>query len=225
MKSGKRLAVVALIAIAVTAFIAFDLAQYADLNNLRRWVADAPLAAGLGFAGVYLLVASLSIPGAGPLSLVGGAVFGLWYGLLLVSFASSVGAAIAMLISRTLLRQWVQQRFARAFAKVNSGVQKDGALYLFTLRLIPPIPFFIVNLVFGLTKMRVPTFYLVSQIGMLPATLLYVNAGASLGRVENLGFFDIFRPEILLSFAALIAFPFIVKAVLKQTRFAPSTDA
>jgi len=224
MKYVKHLSLVAIVVSAVAGFVVFDLDQYLALDNLQHWVASEPVAAGFGFAVIYLGVTALSIPGAGPLSLIAGAVFGLWYGVLIVSFASSFGATIAMMISRTLLQEWVQIRFEQALQKVNTGVLRDGALYLFALRLIPPIPFFIINLVFGLTKMRARTFYLTSQIGMLPATFLYVNAGASLGSIENLTFFEIFKPEVILSFMALIAFPFIAKAVLNRTRFAPSTD-
>ncbi len=216
---AKRLLLIAVIVAAIALFFIFDLNQYIHFESLQQWVADEPLKAGLVFALIYLMVAALSIPGAGPLSLVAGAVFGLWYGAIIVSFASSLGATLAMSMSRTLLQEWVQKRFASVAEKVNEGVQRDGVLYLFTVRLIPPIPFFVINLVFGLTKMRAWVFYLVSQIGMLPATIIYVNAGASLGTVENLSFFEIFKPEIILSFAALIAFPFIVKALMKRTRF------
>lgn len=222
----KRLLLIMVIVAVVAIFVGFDLKQYLALERLNAWVAQEPLEAGLAFALLYLIVASLSLPGAGPLSLVAGAVFGLWYGILIVSFASSLGATIGMLISRSLLQEWVQKRFASAFEKVNKGVQKDGALYLFSMRLIPPIPFFVINLVFGLTKIKAPTFYLVSQLGMLPATAIYVNAGSSLGKVENISFFEIFQPEIILSFAALIAFPFVVKFIMKQTKlFNQSSDA
>ncbi|WP_245929284.1 TVP38/TMEM64 family protein [Agarilytica rhodophyticola] len=222
----KRLLLIMGIAVVVSIFIGFDLKQYLALDSLTAWVAEEPLQAGLAFAFLYFIVASLSLPGAGPLSLVAGAVFGLWYGVLIVSFASSLGATIGMLISRSLLQEWVQKRFASALEKVNKGVEKDGALYLFSMRLIPPIPFFVINLVFGLTKIKAPTFYLVSQLGMLPATMIYVNAGASLGRVENISFFEIFQPEIILSFAALIAFPFVVKLIMNKTKiFNQSSDA
>lgn len=215
----KRLILVAAIVVAVTLFFVFDVSQYLNFDSLKNWVAEEPLKAGIAFAFIYLMVAALSIPGAGPLSLIAGAVFGLWYGILIVSFASSLGATLAMLISRTLLQEWVQKRFASISEKVNQGVKEDGVLYLFTMRLIPPIPFFVINLVFGLTKMRASVFYIVSQLGMLPATAIYVNAGASLGAVDNLSFFEIFKPEVILSFVALIAFPFVVKALMKRTRF------
>lgn len=223
MNMVKKVALLMAVVAAVAIFVVFDLDQYIEVESFQAWVADQPLQAGMGFALLYLVVASLSLPGAGALSLVAGAVFGLWYGVLIVSFASSAGATIAMTISRALLQDWVQKRFFAAFERVNSGVKRDGALYLFSLRLIPPIPFFVINLVFGLTKIRPLTFYLVSQLGMLPATLLFVNAGASLGRVETLSFLDIFSPEIILSFAALIAFPFLIKFMLKRSRFAPES--
>ncbi len=221
----KRILVIIAVLVAAAAFWLLDLEQYFELSRLELWVENKPVQAGLAFAAIYMLVASLSLPGVGPLSLAAGAVFGLWYGVLLVSFASSIGATVGMLISRTLLREWVQKHFAKAFEKVNAGVKRDGALYLVTLRLIPPIPFFIINLVFGLTNMRAKTFYIVSQLGMLPATFLYVNAGASLGAIEKLSFFELFKPEVILSFAALIVFPFIIKAILKYTGYADSSRA
>lgn len=215
----KRILVIGAVLIAVAVFWFFDLDQYFELERLEQWVENKPIQAGIAFACLYMLVASLSLPGVGPLSLAAGAVFGLWYGVLLVSFASSIGATIGMLISRTLLREWVQKHFVKAFEKVNEGVKRDGALYLVTLRLIPPIPFFIINLVFGLTNMRAKIFYIFSQIGMLPATFLYVNAGASLGSIEKFSFFELFKPEVILSFAALIAFPFIIKAIMKYSGY------
>lgn len=221
--SKKRWVVLGVVAVAIAAIVMLDVAQYFELERLRAWVDEEPILAGLSFALIYLLVASLSMPGVGPLSFAAGAVFGLWYGIAIVSFASSIGATIGMMISRTLLKDWVQRRFSKVYEKVNRGVERDGALYLVTLRLIPPVPFFIVNLVFGLTAMRARTFYLFSQLGMLPATVLYVNVGASLGSIENLSFFEIFKPEIVLSFAALIVFPFIVKAVLKYAGFSDSS--
>jgi len=221
----KRLLIIALITLAVGVFIGFDLGQYIDFDLLSEWVKEEPLKAGVVFALIYVLVASLSLPGAGPLSLVAGAVFGLWFGVLIVSFASTIGATIAMLISRTLLQEWVQKRFGSFIEKVNKGVDENGGQYLFSLRLIPVIPFFIVNVVFGLTKLPARTFYFVSQAGMLPATLLYVNAGASLGRVEKLSLADVFTPQVILSFAALIAFPFVLKYLMKNTKlFKQSTD-
>lgn len=209
----KKLIVLALICIGAALFFGLELGRYVSLDVLNEWVAQEPLRAGLAFAVIYILVASLNLPGAGPLSLIGGAVFGLWGGVLIVSFASSIGATIAMLISRTLLQDWVQKRFADTIQKVNAGVEKDGGQYLFTLRLIPLIPFFAVNLVFGLTKMRAGIFYLVSQIGMFPATLIFVNAGASLGNIDEFSLAEVFQPGVILSFVALIAFPFIVKFI------------
>lgn len=215
----KRLVVLGLVALAIIVFLAFDLAQYFELERLKVWVEEKPVIAGLAFALIYMLVASLSLPGVGPLSFAAGAVFGLWYGVLIVSFASSIGATIGMMISRTLLKEWVEKHFQKAYKKVNEGVKKDGALYLVTLRLIPPIPFFIINLVFGLTNMRARTFYFFSQLAMFPATFLYVNVGVTLGSIEGLSFFEIFKPEVIASFAALIAFPFVIKAVMKRFGF------
>ncbi|MFT5083171.1 MAG: putative membrane protein YdjX (TVP38/TMEM64 family) [Lentisphaeria bacterium] len=212
----KKWIVLALALSAAAAILYFDLLQSFSYDQFSAWVDREPLKSAISFALIYIAVASLSLPGVGPLSIIAGAVFGVWYGVLIVSFASSIGATLGMLVSRTLLQDWVKKRFATTIDKVNVGIALDGSQYLFTLRLIPPIPYFVINLVFGLTQIRVATFYIVSQLGMLPATFLYVNAGASLGTVEKFSFWQIFTPEIILSFAALIAFPFIVKALAKR---------
>ncbi len=215
--SLKRILIVVGIALVVALFFVFDLSQYFEFERLQAWVEQEPVLAAAAYVVVYMLVASLSLPGVGPLSIAGGAVFGLWWGAVLVSFASSIGATIAFLISRTLLRDWVERHFQKALNKVNEGVDRDGALFLATLRLIPPIPFFIINLTFGLTHLSAKTFYIVSQVAMLPATFLFVNAGASIGRVEEFSFFELFTPEIVLSFAALLMFPIAIKWVMKKT--------
>ncbi len=130
---------------------------------------------------------ALSLPGAALLTLLGGALFGLGWGLLIISFASTLGATLAFLLSRFLFRGPIEKRFPRQFETVNRGVEKDGAFYLFTLRLVPIFPFFMINLVMGLTRIKLTTFYWVSQLGMLPGTAVYVNAGGQLGELESLG--------------------------------------
>jgi uncharacterized membrane protein YdjX (TVP38/TMEM64 family) len=217
MKS--KLLILAVIAAAISAFFVFDLGQYLTLDylkaqqaNLSSYVAAHPWQSGLAFFAVYVTVAALSLPGAAILTLVGGAVFGFWWGLLLVSFASSVGATLAFLSSRFLLRDWVQSKFGERLKPINEGVTKDGPFYLFALRLVPLFPFFIVNLLMGLTPIKTFPFYWVSQIGMLAGTAVFVNAGTQLAQISSLK--GILSPAILGSFVLLGIFPIIAKKVL-----------
>jgi pyruvate/2-oxoglutarate dehydrogenase complex dihydrolipoamide dehydrogenase (E3) component/uncharacterized membrane protein YdjX (TVP38/TMEM64 family) len=217
MKS--KLLILAVIAAAISAFFVFDLGQYLTLDylkaqqaNLSAYVAANPWQSGLAFFAVYVAVAALSLPGAAILTLVGGAVFGFWWGLLLVSFASSVGATLAFLSSRFLLRDWVQSKFGERLKPINEGVSKDGPFYLFALRLVPLFPFFIVNLLMGLTPIKTFPFYWVSQIGMLAGTAVFVNAGTQLAQISSLK--GILSPTILGSFVLLGIFPIIAKKVL-----------
>ncbi|MBB3166905.1 FAD-dependent oxidoreductase [Simiduia aestuariiviva] len=182
----------------------------------RRWLQQQPLMAALGFAAIYILVTALSLPGAALLTLIAGGLFGLGWGLLIVSFASTVGATLAFLTARLLLRDWVQAKFARQLDTINRGVEKDGAFYLFTLRLIPLVPFFVINLVFGLTRVKTWTFYWVSQLGMLAGTAVYVNAGAELGQLDELSVSGILSKEILLAFVLLATFPWLAKGLMGQ---------
>jgi pyruvate/2-oxoglutarate dehydrogenase complex dihydrolipoamide dehydrogenase (E3) component/uncharacterized membrane protein YdjX (TVP38/TMEM64 family) len=169
-----------------------------------------------GFFLVYVLTTALSFPGAVILTLAAGAVFGLWPGLLLVSFASSMGATLAFLGARYLLRDWVQERFGKRLEAVDRGIEKDGIFYLLTLRLNPAVPFFLVNLGMGLTRVRAGTYYIVSQIGMLPGTFVYVNAGTQLGGIESLG--DIASPGLIGSLVLLSLFPLAAKFVVGWLR-------
>jgi len=161
---------------------------------------------------VYVILTSFSLPGATILTLAGGAFFGIWLGTLVVSFASSFGATFSMLMSRYLIKDWVQNRFTKEMHNINLHISKDGIYYLFSLRLLPLIPFFIVNLIMGLTSIRIITFYLVSQLGMLPATLLYINAGSQLNNINSVS--DIYSPIFLFSFLILGVFPLIAKKLL-----------
>ena len=202
----KKIVVVALAVAVVALFVGLDLSQYLTLNslkaqqaNLADWVAGQPIQAALLFALGYVLVAALSLPGAVILTLAGGALFGLAQGLLIVSFASSIGATLAFLISRTLLRDWVIQRFGSNLSALNAGIEREGGFYLFTLRLVPVFPFFVINLVMGLTPIKTRTFYWVSQLGMLPGTAVFVNAGTQLAQIESLG--GLLSPALLGSFA------------------------
>ena len=210
----KRGALLLLIAALVAAFFAFDLHQLLTLESLQAQREDfaalkeqSPwLVAGSAFLG-YVLVAALSLPGALVMTLAMGALFGFWWGALLVSFASTIGATLAFLASRFVLRDAVQQRFGDKLKTINDGVARDGALYLFTLRMVPLFPFFLINLLMGLTPMKTRTFYWVSQVGMLAGTLVFVNAGTQLAQLESLS--GILSPALLFSFALLGLFPMI----------------
>ena len=215
----KQISIIAIIAIAFGAWFYFDLGQYLQfevlqqrIGGLQAWYEDNPLRAGLAYFAVYVVVTALSVPGAAIMTLAGGALFGFWYGLLLVSFASSIGATLAFLVSRVLLRDWVQGRFERQLRAVNAGFARDGAFYLFSLRLVPVFPFFAINLLMGLLPIAVRRYYWVSQLGMLPATAAYVNAGTRLGELESAS--GIISPGLLLSFVLLAAFPLLAKWLL-----------
>ncbi len=158
---------------------------------------------------LYVLVTTLSLPGAALLTLLGGALFGLWPGILLVSFASTLGATLAMLVSRYLLRDWVQHRFAGQMRTVNDGVARDGAFYLFALRLMPLFPFFVVNLLAGVTRLGVWRYWWVSQLGMLPGAIVYLNAGHQLGQITSLH--DILSPGVVFAFTLLGLLPLITR--------------
>jgi pyruvate/2-oxoglutarate dehydrogenase complex dihydrolipoamide dehydrogenase (E3) component/uncharacterized membrane protein YdjX (TVP38/TMEM64 family) len=207
-----RSLLVGVIGALVIAFFALDLSDYLSLEFLKeqqesieRYYREYPLRTILVYFAIYLLAAALSMPGAVWITLAGGAIFGVVTGTVIVSFASSIGATIAFLVSRFLLHDWVQNRFRRNLRAVNAGIEKDGPLYLFTLRVVPVFPFWIINLVMGLTTMRTGAFYLVSQIGMLPATIVYVNAGSQLAQIESAS--DIVSPDLLLALALLGLFP------------------
>lgn len=217
MKS--KIALLAIIAAVVGAFFYFDLGAYLTLEGfksrqeaLSAAVDGNPVRAALIFFAVYVAVAATSFPGAAILTLVGGAIFGFWTGLLLVSFASSVGATLAFLSARFLLRDFVQGKFGDRLKPINEGVDKDGAFYLFALRLVPLFPFFVVNLLMGLTTIRTWPFYWVSQLGMLAGTAVYVNAGTQLAQLDSLK--GILSPAILGSFVLLGIFPILAKKVL-----------
>lgn len=172
---------------------------------LLAQVEHAPLRSALTYFVIYVVVSALSIPGAAILTLLGGALFSLWEGVLLVSFASTLGATLAMLASRYLLRDGVQRRFTLQMKTVNAGMARDGAGFLFALRLMPLFPFFLVNLLMGLTRITVRRYWWVSQVAMLPATVVFLNAGRELGRVTSLR--DILSPGVLFAFTLLGLFP------------------
>jgi pyruvate/2-oxoglutarate dehydrogenase complex dihydrolipoamide dehydrogenase (E3) component/uncharacterized membrane protein YdjX (TVP38/TMEM64 family) len=205
------------------AFVALDLQRYFTLEFLKsqQAVIDAhvraqPLQSGLVFFLIYVAVTGLSLPGAAIMTLAAGAVFGLLWGTIIVSFASSLGATLAFLVSRFLLRDAVQAKFGGRLKAVNAGIEKDGAFYLFALRLVPAFPFFVINLVMGLTPIRTWTFYWVSQAGMLAGTLVYVNAGTEIAKIDSLS--GILSPGLIISFALLGVFPLAAKWIVGRIR-------
>ena len=219
----KKIALLLSLALAVGLFFAFDLGQHLNLQtlkaqqqNIESFRAAHPGVTILGYFVIYVLVAALSLPGATLLTLAGGAVFGLGWGLLIISFASTIGATLAFLIARYLLRDWVSQRFGQRLKTIDDGIAREGAFYLFTLRLVPLFPFFLINLLLGLTAMKARTFYWVSQVGMFAGTVVYVNAGTQLGRIESLA--GIVSPTLLGSFALLGIFPLIARKIVERIR-------
>jgi pyruvate/2-oxoglutarate dehydrogenase complex dihydrolipoamide dehydrogenase (E3) component/uncharacterized membrane protein YdjX (TVP38/TMEM64 family) len=223
MRVDKRWWFVVLLLILAGLFFAFDLGQYLKLATIKSrqaeleiWRAGQPVLAGVLFFAGYVAVSALSLPGAAVMTLAAGAIFGLGWGMLIVSFASSIGATLAFLASRWLLGDWVQSRFGERLAALNAGVTKEGGFYLFTLRLAPVLPFFIINLVMGLTPIRPLTFYWVSQLGMLAGTFVYVNAGTQLARIDSLS--AIVSPGLLGSLVLLGIFPLIAKKVIDAVK-------
>ncbi len=219
----KRTSLIIIIALLIGAFFLFDLGRLLSLEYLQSQRVELvghfqtnPLATALGFFLLYVAVAGLSLPGAAVLTLVAGAIFGLFWGTLIVSLASTLGATLAFLLSRFLLRDWVQKRFGDRLNTINAGIEKDGAFYLFGLRLVPLFPFFVINLLMGLTPMPARTYAWVSLVGMFAGTLVYVNAGTQLGQLESLS--GIFSPGLLGSFVLLGLFPLIARRVLDGLR-------
>jgi len=214
-----KIAFISLIALLIFIFFYSGLHQYTNLDTLKaqqttitEYTNTYPLYAALIYFATYVVITGLSLPGAAIMTLAGCAVFGLLMGVLLVSFASTIGATFAFLISRFLLRESLQNKFAERLHIINQGIEKDGAFYLFTLRLVPAFPFFIVNLVMGLTPIKTLTFFIVSQIGMLAGTIVYVYAGTQLAQINSLK--DIFSAELILSFTLLGLFPLIAKKTI-----------
>ena len=215
----KKLGLIGLVALIVAVFIALDLGQYLTLEyiksqqgHIEAFYAENQLLALASFFLLYIVVTGVSLPGAAILTLVAGAVFGFVAALILVSFASTIGASLAFLVSRYLFKDMVQARFGGSLKSINDGIEKDGAFYLFALRLVPASPFFVINLVMGLSSIRLWTYYWVSQSGMLAGTMVYVNAGTRLGQIDSAT--GIFSVEIISSFVLLAMLPFIGKLIL-----------
>lgn len=161
---------------------------------------------------IYILVTSLSLPGAAVMTLAGGALFGLWTGVVIVSFSSTIGATVACAVSRFVLRGWIQRKFSEKLKTINEGIERDGPFYLLSLRLVPVFPFWLINLLMGLTTMPLRTFYWVSQLGMLAGTVVYVNAGTELGKITSPS--GILSPGLIISFVILGLFPLAAKKLL-----------
>jgi len=214
----KKFIILAVLAAIVSAIVIFDAQQYLLPEFYQNLFVVEPLLTAAIFFSVYVVATALSIPGAAALTMIGGAIFGLGWGLLLISFASSLGATLAFLMTRLLLKDWVQNKFGSYLKTINDGVEKDGPFYLFTLRLIPVVPFFVINLVMGLMPIRAWTFYWVSQLGMLAGTAVFVNAGAQLGQLNEISFAGILTPGILGSFVLLALFPWIARTVLNKVK-------
>ena len=215
----KKALIVLVVVLVIAAFFLFGFNDLLTLQGIQarlgqfyEWRNESPLLVGGVFFLAYVLIAAFSLPGAALMTLLAGALFGLWWGLLLASFASSVGALFAFLAARYLLRDSFQSKFASKLDSINAGIEKDGGFYLFTLRLLPLFPFFIVNILMGLTTIKTWTYYWVSQIGMLAGTFVYVNAGVQLAQIESLK--DIISPALLGSFVLLAIFPLIAKKIL-----------
>ncbi len=215
-----KILVALLIGALIAAFFVLDAGRFFTLeyvqsqreNFLEYYAGHRLLTIALYFS-VYVAVTALSLPGAAIMTLAGGGLFGLLIGTIVVSFASTMGATLAFLVSRFLLRDSVQEKFGEKLRAVNRGIEKEGVFYLFTLRLIPVFPFFIINLAMGLTPIKARQFFLVSQIGMLPGTVVYVNAGSQLASIQSPG--DILSPALLLSFALLGVFPLLAKRLVE----------
>ncbi len=220
---GVKFALLLGLVLLIVLFFAFDLNRYLSFSELKirldsfnAFYHDHTLATMLVYFVAYVLVTALSLPGAVIMTLAGGAVFGLATGTVIVSFASTIGATLAFLVSRYMFRDLVQSKFGSKLSAVNRGIEKEGGFYLFTLRLVPVFPFFVINLVMGLTRIKAAVFYLVSQAGMLPGTLVFVNAGTQLARLESAA--GILSPGILFSFALLGIFPIIAKKLTEAIR-------
>jgi pyruvate/2-oxoglutarate dehydrogenase complex dihydrolipoamide dehydrogenase (E3) component/uncharacterized membrane protein YdjX (TVP38/TMEM64 family) len=212
----RKIVLLLLLALVIGAFVVLDLGRYLSFEQLKasqasfnQLYAQQPLVVAAVYFLIYVVATALSFPGAVIITLAGGAVFGLWWGLLIVSFASTIGATLAFLASRFVLRDWVESRFGQRLADINAGVDKEGAFYLFSLRLIPVLPFFLINLLMGLTRMKTWTYYWVSQIGMLAGTAVYVNAGTQLAQLDSVR--GILSPALLGSFVLLGIFPLLAR--------------
>ena len=218
-----KIGLVLTLAIIVSLFIYFDLSRFLTLDYIKEsqarfqnlYQAHRFMVVSV-YMVIYILVTALSLPGAAVMTLAGGGFFGLVTGTIVVSVASTIGATCACLASRFILRDWVQSKFGGKLSAINEGIDKEGSFYLFSLHLIPIFPFFVINLLMGLTKMPIRTYFWVSQIGMLPATIVFVNAGKEIAKIDSVA--GIASPTLLISFALLGLFPVTVKKVMSLYR-------
>ncbi len=215
----KKLALIIVFIIAIGLFFTLDIGQYLNLAYIKskqeainNYYVMNPVQTGLIFFISYILITGISLPGAGIMTLAGGAIFGLVWGTVLVSFGSVFGATMAFLIARYLFHDYIQKKFSTQLEPINRGIRKEGDLYLFTIRFIPIFPFFIVNTLMALTPIKTLNFALVSQIGMLVPTIIFVNAGTQLAKIESPG--DVLSPELILSFVLLGLFPLLGKKII-----------
>ncbi len=214
-----KIAIAVVLVSAIIAYFVLDLGQYLSLEYIQSQLASIQQFRDENFAlavlvyfSAYVAITALSIPGAAIVTLLGGAIFGLAWGTLIVSFASSIGATLAFLAARLLLKDWVQSRFGNYLASINRGIERDGSFYLFSIRMVPLFPFFMVNLLMGLTPIKTWSFYSVSQIGMLLGTAVYVNAGSELAQISSLS--GLVSPPVIFSFVLLGLFPLAAKYLL-----------
>ena len=217
--TGKKIGLIVLLGLAAGAFVYFDIGRFLSLEYIKasqerfqQLYGEHRFTVIAIYMLVYIVVTALSLPGAAVMTLAGGGFFGLVTGTIVVSFASTIGAACACLAARFVLRDWVQGKFGDRLKAINQGIEREGAFYLFSLRLIPVFPFFVINLLMGLTTMPIRTYFWVSQLGMLPATIVYVNAGKELGKIDSLS--GIASPGLIASFVILGLFPIAVKQVM-----------
>lgn len=219
----KKLGILLVIALAWAAFFWFDLGRYlsfevlhAQQTRLQALVGAHPWMSMLVYLCIYVLLAAFSLPGAGPLTLAGGAVFGFWIGVPLATVSASAGAWVALLISRYLFRASIERRFGERMKPINAGLEREGAYYLFTMRLVPVMPYLVINLLMGLTTMSAWRYVWVSALGMLPAEFAYVYAGTQLRNIQRAS--DILRPGIVLAFATLALLPLLLGWIMKRIR-------
>lgn len=218
-----KIAVVAFIAAAIIAFFASGGAEYLTLDALKsqhdalRVMLDQhPVQIAIIYSVAYIIITALSLPGAAIMTLAAGAFFGVWWGTLIVSFASTIGATCAFLIARWLVGDAIRRKYADSLRKVDEGFAKEGAFYVFAIRLTPALPFFLVNWLLACTPVKTRIYYIMSQIGMLPGTIVYVYAGTQLAELESLS--DILSPTLLLAFTALALLPLAAKKLIAYVR-------
>ncbi|OGR37236.1 MAG: dihydrolipoamide dehydrogenase [Desulfovibrionales bacterium GWA2_65_9] len=221
--TARKVALAGLLVLAAAAFLGLGLDKYltlsalkASLSDLRQWTVLRPLVSAAGYFAAYVAVTGLGLPGAAVMTVAGGALFGFVEGVVLASCASTLGATLSCLSARFILRAWVQARFGSRLAAVNAGIKREGAFYLFTMRLIPVLPFWAINLLMGLTPMPVRTYAWVSQVGMFPATMVFVYAGTRLALVDSLS--DVLSPGLITAFVLLGLFPISARKMVSWLR-------